>query len=104
MNAKLLGIGAGALLCGVAVKMIASEPEWNPAAQKECDRACLVGVLDGYMNAIFKHDPKAVPPLSIDVRMTENTGVMDVGEGVLWRSKVEPTSSRSTLPIPSKAR
>jgi hypothetical protein len=40
----------------------------------------------------FKHDPAAVPPLSIDVKMTENTGVMNVGEGTLWRFKVEPTS------------
>jgi hypothetical protein len=70
----------------------AGEPEWNPEAIKECDRACLVGIMDGYMSAVFKHDPKAVPPLSIDARMTENTGTMDVGEGVLWRSKVEPTS------------
>jgi hypothetical protein len=29
--------------------------------------------MDGYMNAIYMHDPKAVPPLSIDARMTENT-------------------------------
>ena len=43
------------------------------------------------MNAIIAHNPKAVPPLSIDVRMTENTGAIDVGEGVLWRSKVEAT-------------
>jgi hypothetical protein len=68
----------------------AAEPEWNAAA-KECDRACLIGIMDGYMNAIFKHDPKAVPPMTIDVKMTENTGMMDVGEGMLWRSKVEPT-------------
>lgn len=67
-------------------------PAWNPSAIKECDRACLVGIMDGYMNAIFKHDPKAVPPLALDVRMTENTGQMDVGEGRLWRSHVEPTS------------
>ena len=70
----------------------AEEPEWNPEALKECDRACLVGIMDGYMNAIFKHNPAAVPPLSIDVRMTENTGVMNVGEGTLWRFMVEPTS------------
>jgi hypothetical protein len=76
----------------VAAMGIAGEPEWNPAALKECDRTCLVGIMDGYMSAIFKHDPKAVPPLAIDVRMTENTGAMDVGEGVLWRFKVEPTS------------
>jgi hypothetical protein len=43
------------------------------------------------MNAIFTHDPKAVPALAADVRMTENTGQMDVGEGVLWRSNTEPT-------------
>jgi hypothetical protein len=72
--------------------LVAGEPEWNPANLKECDRACLIGIMDGYMDAIFKHDPKAVPPLAIDVRMTENTGAMDVGEGMLWRSKVEPTS------------
>ena len=71
--------------------LVASEPEWNPAV-KECDRACLIEIIDGYMNAIFKHDPKIVPPVTIDVRMTENTGVMKVGEGLLWRSKVEPTS------------
>jgi hypothetical protein len=69
----------------------AGEPEWNPANLKLCDRTCLVKIMDGYMNAIFKHDPKIVPPLAIEVRMTENTGAMDVGEGTLWRSKVEPT-------------
>jgi hypothetical protein len=80
------------LLYGLAFQTMAAEPEWNRAAIKECDRACLVGIMDGYMNAIFKHDPKAVPPLALDVRMTENTGQIDVGEGVLWRSKTEPTS------------
>jgi hypothetical protein len=74
-----------------ALPAIAAEPEWNAANIRECDRACLVGIMDGYMNAVFQHDPKAVPPLAADVRMTENTGAMDVGEGMLWRSKVEPT-------------
>jgi hypothetical protein len=67
-------------------------PAWNPDSIKPCDRTCLVGFMDGYMNAIFKRDPKSVPPLALDVRMTENTGHMDVGEGMLWRSHVEPTS------------
>lgn len=80
-----------ALLIGVTATVVAAqEPAWNPAA-KDCDRACLVGLVDGYMNAIVTHDPKAVPPLAIDVRMTENTGQMDVGEGVLWRSRIELT-------------
>lgn len=88
----LLRALAGLLVCLVAsVTMTAQEPEWNPAAIKECDRTCLIGIMDGYMNAIFKRDLKAVPPLAKDVRMTENTGEIEVGEGVLWRSRTEPT-------------
>ena len=79
------------ILTAAVTATIASEPAWNPAV-KECDRACLIGIMDGYMNAIFRHDPKAVPSMTIDVKMTENTGVMEVGEGMLWRSSVEPTS------------
>ena len=81
----------GVLLCLATTRIAAQEPAWNAASMKECDRACLVGIMDGYMNAIVAHNPKGVPPLALDVRMTENTGQMDVGEGVLWRSKVEPT-------------
>ena len=83
--------GACTLVFVMSVTVLAQEPEWNPARVKECDRPCLVNIVDGYMNAIFKHDPKAVPPLSKDIRVTENTAEIGVGEGVLWRSKVEPT-------------
>jgi len=37
--------------------------------------------MKGYMNAIYKHDPKAVPPRAIDVRMTENMFVLFVHDG-----------------------
>jgi hypothetical protein len=73
---------------------------WDASLGKPCDRACLIGIMDGYMNAIFQHDPKAVPPLALDVRMTENTGPMDVGEGLLWRAKVEPTSFKIYIADP----
>ncbi len=92
MKTTFMALGVTVLLCGMAFEATAQEPEWNAAAIKECDRACLVGMMDGYMNAIFKHDPKSVPPLAKDIRMTENTGQIEVGEGVLWRSRVEPTS------------
>jgi hypothetical protein len=95
----MLKLMSGLLTCLAVTTALAQEPAWNPAI-KECDRACLVGILEGYMNAIFQRDPKAVPPLSKDVRMTENTGQMDVGEGVLWRSKPEPTSFRIDVADP----
>jgi hypothetical protein len=79
------------VLC-LAATTDAQEPEWNPSSIRECDRACLVSVIDGYMNAMFTRDPKAVPTLATSYRMTENTAQMEVGEGVLWRSRTEPTT------------
>ena len=38
------------VLCGFAATASAGEPEWNAAAIKDCDRACLAGVMDGYMS------------------------------------------------------
>jgi len=87
---KTIFILTAVLLPVVLTVAAAPEPEWNPAV-KECDRACLIAIMDGYMNAIFKDDLKAVPAMTIDVKMTENTGMIDVGEGMLWRSRVEPT-------------
>lgn len=92
MRTSSLVIRAGAVLGLAASCLTAAEPEWSSSRVKDCNRECLTGLMDGYMNAIYKHDPKAVPPLAINVRMTENTGHMDVGEGMLWRAKVEPTS------------
>jgi hypothetical protein len=70
----------------------AQEPEWNPANVEPCDRACLLGFMDRYMQAIYKKDRNLVPPLSKDYRMTENTGIIEVGECALWRRGMEPTS------------
>lgn len=74
-----------------AASSIAGEPEWNPDNVQACDRACLVDIMDRYMNAVFSRNKEILPPLSIDIRMTENTGEMGVGEGVLWRSRTAPT-------------
>src|SRR4029450_12628977 len=89
---KKFMVSAGMLVFVITATVLAQEPEWNPARVKECERACLVNIMDGYINAIFKQDLKAVPPLSKDIRVTENTAEVGVGEGVVWRSRVEPTS------------
>lgn len=86
------GIGILILLIFAAGILAAQEPEWNPANVKPCDRACLVGFMDRYMQAIYTKDRNLLPPLSKDYRMTENTGVIEVGEGALWRRTMEPTS------------
>src|ERR1019366_4893529 len=49
-----------------------------------CDRECLNGYVDQYLDAMVKHDPKLVP-LTKNVKFTENGQRLDPGDG-LWRS------------------
>jgi len=49
-----------------------------------CDRACLEGFVDRYLDALVKHDPSTVP-LSASVRFTENGQRLAIGDA-LWRS------------------
>jgi hypothetical protein len=47
-----------------------------------CDRACLEGMADRYLDALVAHDPSAVP-LAKNVKFTENGVELDVGDA-LW--------------------
>jgi len=47
--------------------------------------------MDRYTDAVMKRDPKSLP-LALDVRFTENTAQINIGEGILWRARVEPTT------------
>ena len=51
----------------------------NRAATGPCDRACLEGVMNQYLAAVEKHDPKGVP-LSEDVKYTENDQAVELGK------------------------
>lgn len=56
-----------------------------PAAKAaDCDRECLRGVITQYLNAMVAHQPDALA-VSKDVRFTENTVTMKLGEG-LWKN------------------
>lgn len=48
----------------------------------ECDRACLEGFVDRYIDAMVAHDPSSVP-LADNVRFTENGVELEVGDA-LW--------------------
>ncbi len=55
-----------------------------------CNRECLRGFITQYLNAMIRHDPKAIPTAST-ARFTEDTKTLPLGEG-LWKgaSKVRP--------------
>ena len=54
------------------------------SAQAACDRACLRTMLDQYLAAVVKHDPKAAP-LIVGFRQTENAVNVAPGNGV-WKT------------------
>lgn len=49
-----------------------------------CNRACLENVVDQYLTALVARDPKRLP-LSADVKYTENSQVIEVGDG-FWKT------------------
>jgi hypothetical protein len=51
-----------------------------------CDRACLEGLVDQYLDAVTAHDPKLVP-LAKNVKFTENGQKLVIPDG-LWNSMV----------------
>jgi hypothetical protein len=60
--------------------LFVSVPAWSQA----CDRACLEGWVDTYLDAVIDNDPSAVS-MTRDVRFTENGVRLEIGDG-LWRS------------------
>src|SRR5215468_7658991 len=51
-----------------------------------CDRACLEGYVDKYLDAVIAHDPKLLP-LSRNVKFTENGVRLDVGDAH-WKTVI----------------
>ena len=66
-----------------------------------CDRACLEGLVDQYLNALVAHDPKRLP-LAADVKYTEQDQVMDVGDG-FWGTVTAMGGYRHCFADPAEA-
>ena len=54
------------------------------AAQASCDRECLAGVLDNYLQALISHDPTRLA-VTRNVKYTENGVRLNLGDG-LWQT------------------
>jgi hypothetical protein len=65
-----------------------------------CDGQCLVATLDLYLNALAARDHRRLP-LAPMVKFTENTGRLDVGEGLWIGASEAPTSFRVPVVDPA---
>ena len=79
---------AGLLLFGAAVALsnrgAASANEPRPAASNNCDRECLNGLVDQYLDALVAHDPSRLP-LTKTAKFTEDGQRLELGDG-FWRT------------------
>ena len=76
---------AALFLCTAASAAMAQAPApaaKPAAAAPSCNRACLIGLTDGYLAALVAKTPSKAP-VTKNVRFTENTNVMKLGDG-LW--------------------
>ncbi len=56
----------------------------NASASDACDRACLNGFVDQYLDAVVAHDPSRLPMTRL-VKFTENGQKLELGDG-FWRT------------------
>ncbi len=78
---------AFALAAGVALGQArgpARAPARAPAQPDTCDRACLEGFVNQYLDALVAHNPFGMP-LARKVKFSENDVVLDLGDGV-WNT------------------
>ena len=77
MGMRILAI----VTVGVALAATGTAQQAAPGA---CDRACLEGFVDRYLDAMVAHDPKQVP-LAKNVKFTENGQRLEIPDA-LWNS------------------
>lgn len=97
MTIWLLALVPLALLTSAACRNGSSPgPELESAQEGACDRACLEGYVDRYMDAMLAHRPE--PSLfAPECRFTENGVQLELGEG-LWASMVGHGSYKFYVP------
>jgi hypothetical protein len=68
---------------------------FNVAQAVPCDRDCLAGFVTKYVDALLAKNPAALP-LAADVKFTEDTKELKLGEGV-WKKNLKPTQYRRDI-------
>ncbi|MDR0311567.1 MAG: lipoprotein [Acidobacteriota bacterium] len=91
MRKTILAISALVLLAACS-----APPATNTGtAAAGCDRECLKGFVNQYLDAITAHNPAALP-VTANVKFTENNEEMKLGEG-LWQTFTRPTAYRRDI-------
>ena len=72
------------IVCSISAGLIVLVFASNTAEAADCNRECLRGFVTKYLDALIAHKPGDLP-LAANVKFTEDTVQMKVGEG-LWKN------------------
>jgi hypothetical protein len=85
MRKRIVAAGVSAVFAVLTLGVTAmTSRQASAASSQSCDRACLEGFVDQYLDALLAHDPGRLP-LAKDVKFTENGQRLELGDG-LWRT------------------
>ncbi len=95
MRRGLLAIACGGVLACLASGVPAraatdSKTAKAAAAAISCDRGCLRGMIDQYLAALLRHEETGLP-LAANVKFTENTATLALGDGLWVGASEAPT-------------
>ncbi len=96
MSLRVLMLGMVAilpvcLLANYSNTAHAAKSDESAARGAACDRACLQGFVDRYLDALVAHDPSRLP-VAKSVKYTENTAQMPLGDGLWVGASEGPTT------------
>jgi hypothetical protein len=86
------------MAAGVATFIAAMSGVAHAQNAGACDRACLEGFVDKYLDALIAHNPKLLP-LSRNVKFTENGVRLDIGEAQ-WKTVISKGKYRIIVADP----
>ncbi len=93
MRMKVVPMGLALLLAALPLSAQISGP---------CDRACLEGIVDRWLDAFVKHEPR-LAPLAKEVKFTENGQRLALGDGS-WRTMMSRGTYRLFVSDPQAGR
>lgn len=97
MRMRIVPAGVATVLAVLALGVTARAAQPADAASSQsCERACLEGFVDQYLDALLAHDPGRLP-VTRDVKFTENGQQLELGDG-LWRTFTGKGSYRMVVP------
>ena len=89
MNKRLFVLASSGVITliaviGIATNARAAANQADSVSSDSCDRACLNGFVDKYLDAVVAHDPSRIAVTKL-VKFTENGQQLELGDG-FWRT------------------